>query len=228
MALSSLLINAVLQSGSWLTQAHTQQNARVMAWEREQVVRQTFQGALRRLRFGVPWFVFDCEDDPSAQSDAMLGLPSRSTLSVVAGNHESAPSRALADSDVISIRHYGCGGYFTEQYFVGRHAGGSGQETRGLYYRERWQDESWRYSQEVVLGLSGLRLERCDPVCQPGREVPGFQSSNGVRLAFHWHPDSVLPFTVSYLTLATGQLRVAKLIRDEGAVPANDVTQVAP
>lgn len=226
MALSSLLANAVLQSVKWLIQIHEEQSQRVTAWETEQVVRQTFQGAMRRLRMGLPWSVFNCDGDPAAQSDAMLSSSPVSTLSVVAGNHESAPSRAVADSDIISIRHEGCGGHFTEQYFVGRHAGGSDEASRGLYYRERWQGERWRYSQEVVLGLSRLTLHRCDLACQPGRLVPGFQPSAGVRLAFHWPEHSALPFSVSYLTLPTVTLRARTLgLTDEsGAGLDRDVT----
>lgn len=207
LALSGLVASALLSTSRWISGTHTMQSERAIAWERELVVRQTWQSAFRRLRQGLPWAMFECDTEHSEQADALLGLRHMSTLSVVGSEHDSAPSRAVADSDVISIRHYGCGGHFTEQYYVGRNSDGDRETARGLYYRERWQEERWSYSQEVVLGLSRMELRRCDPICQPGQGVPGFQPVLGVRMAFHWHDTSALPFKVSYLTLPVNNMR---------------------
>ena len=207
LALSGLVASALLGSVGWLSDIHNMQSERITAWERELLVRQTWQRAFRRLRLGLPWAIFECDTERSEQADALLGLPHMSTLSVVGAGDDGAPSRAVADSDVISIRHYGCGGYFTEQYYVGRNARGDGEESRGLYYRERWQEERWSYSQEVLLGLTRMQLRRCDQSCLPGQEVSGFQSVRGVRMAFHWHETSALPFAVSYLTLPVSNMR---------------------
>jgi len=211
MALSSLVASAMLHSISWLVATHQQQNARITSWERELVVRQTFQHLFRRLSQGLPWSSFDCVNDPSAQADSLLGAAPSSLLSVTGSDDDSAPSRAVRGSDVITIRHFGCAGYVTEQYFVGRHSGGKGDERFGLYFRERRGEERWGYSQEIMLGLPRITVERCESVCQPARNVPGFHSAEGLRLAFHWHEDAVLPFPVSYLTLVTTAARAVSL-----------------
>lgn len=214
MALSGVVASAMLHSVRWLIAIHHQQNARVASWERELVVRQTFQNVFRRLRQGIPWSSLDCEGDPSAQANILLGEHTIPVLSVVSHDADSAPSRATRGSDVISIRHYGCSGHFTEQYFVSRNAGGSGEEAFGLYFRERKEGERWGYSQEIALGLTKIVVERCDPVCQRSPTVSGYHSEEGLRLAFHWHEDSVLSFPVSYLTLITRPMRNVTLSID--------------
>lgn len=222
LALSGLVAAALLSSARWLSSIHSLQSDRVAAWETELVVRQTWQSAFRRLRQGIPWDMFSCDREHSEQADGLLGLPRQSSLSVVGVDHESAPSRAVADSDVVSIRHYGCGGDFTEQYYVGRNPGGEGAESRGLYYRERRQGQRWSYSQEVVLGLARMKLQRCDPACQPGQQVPGFHPAYGVRMAFHWPEASALPFTSSYLTLPVSNLRASTLLPSDTSIAGSD------
>lgn len=211
MALSGLVASAVLHSVSWLVVIHQQQNSRIRDWEREMVVRQTFQRLFRRLRLGVPWALSGCLGEPSLQADTLLNAAPFSLLSVTGVEDENTPSRAVRGSDIISVRHVGCSGLITEQYFVGRNPGGKADESFGLYVRERRAGERWGYSQEVLLGLTRISVERCDTVCQPGRLVPGFQPAEGVRLTFDWHENSVLPFPVSYLTLVTHPVRAVNL-----------------